>query len=115
MILPSKELLSAVLDSSIRSYELSPNGNVLYALKDDVSVSDGMFINIYELMHMMKEYAFSKGYVIYSGRRRNDTHKSIMFKVSDYGNCNKGNHAYSDTEFEAVVKSCKWLLKEQNV
>ena len=108
MILPSKELLSEVLgkEIEIRGFkdEFIPS-NFEY-IEDFCNVK---VINIYELAHLCKEWAFSEKYFIVSG--------FILFgqNISIVSFDLKGeiHRCKDDSEFEAVVQACEWVLKEK--
>ena len=126
MNLPSKRLLSAVFDKSIR--RASVEGSVvtcytsdktglgtylistfeLDGIRDDY---DGFRINIYELMHKMKEWAVEDKGFMFS--------KLINFGAyTQYQVFIKQPSVEAEfmgtTEFEAMTKACEWILKEQN-
>ena len=68
-------------------------------------LSYGKDINIYELMHLMKEWANNNSYLISSDVDGNCR--------SEYVYNNHPSESYNeDTEFEAVIKACEWILKE---
>ena len=110
MILPSEELLREIMeigtDSIIDDVEVYKN-NILYAV-------DGQYaddINIYELMHLMKEWAVNKGFVVLS---RNDSigyRWTVILSIPSNLNFNKPFEQLS--EFEAVIKACEWILKQK--
>jgi len=113
MISPSKELLSAVLGEDVVSiddtYEYSNNhANKLYYLS---SGTFGVYtsINIYELMHMMKEWAVKNEHELmscnggYCEAFPKKTWDSLTKPIKEF---------YGDTEFEAITEACEWILKE---
>jgi len=113
MVLLSKELLSAVLNTD--ASQISLHKNMCEYYHDNGNIFEG--INIYELMHLMKEWAIKHNY------RINST--TYYHKNSDIvvGNSNVekriGKEFYSShsnqgnySEFEAVTKACEWILKE---
>jgi len=114
MILPSKELLSAVLGNS----RISSDGyfqeeknlihyGCIYGNAPDDYYDEQECINIYELMHLMKEWAWEKDYLIKSST---DGEALIrMYGQHDYIKSFDNIH-----EFEAVTKACEWILKKTN-
>ena len=66
-------------------------------------------INIYELMHLMKEWANKKDYWCISGYEEN--HQGSYYCMLKDMPDNK--FFYADTEFEAVTKACEWILKQK--
>lgn len=117
--LPSKEVLSAVLGVEIITFEMKQN-NVLsyeYNKKSKNKFSGKEFcnrsINIYELAFKIKEYAFNKGYVIYSGIK---TGSRIHIATMVQRVCG-GDYLYYGTGenvLEALTNSCEWILNQQN-
>ena len=69
-------------------------------------------ISIYEVMHLIKKWAYDKGYEIRSGYRG----YSNLFKITPWGlDCVEQFN--EKTEFEAVYQAGLWVfekLKEQN-
>jgi len=118
MVLPSKELLSAVLGEDV--YE-----DIFYA-SDDIrttfingnnlvySTSSAKFtgnnINIYELMHMMKEYIKSQNLMIIVYHHLDTVAVEIVQNQKSIYT-SPGMSVY--TEPEAVTKSCEWILEQQ--
>ena len=125
MKLPSKRLLSAVFSEreklhyigvgihrivncsgNICEYEIH-TGN-FNNLNDDTAYRS---INIYELMHLMKEWAVEDKGFMFS--------KLINFGAyTQYQVFIKQPSVEAEfmgtTEFEAMTKACEWILKEQN-
>lgn len=103
----SKELLSEVLDRKVVEFIeeswLCSSNTIVYILEDDVNED---FINIYELAHKCKEWAYSKGYVIVSM----NNFKWCYVNVSNLGGLTL-KEVNSDTEPQAIFKACEWILK----
>ena len=122
MVLPSRELLSAVLSEDIASVEVVGN-TVRYTVLNYVAEEDGELtyidlgtnINIYELMHLMKVWANKRGFELFSATT-----------VAGKGECctvpedydleeaaiHEGSYTCENTEFEAVTQACEWILKQ---
>ena len=108
MILPSKELLSEVLKLKVKDiYKIGSNPNfgentLLFSIVGNGELQD---INIYELIHKMKEYIL-KNYQI----------MGTYYSTSICGWCcwidDLGNKGIAKTEFDAVVEACTWIHKE---
>lgn len=100
----SKELLSEVLGLK-RIDEIYIEDSVLYFCE----LNNG--INIYELAHKCKEWAYKEGFIIDTG-----FHKYYInqFKANCYGwvssNINIKQHFNECTEQEAIFKACQWIL-----
>ena len=111
MELPSKELLTEVLGKNVKM--VITDIKVIHSqLNSSVKNSEiaisyddkWTYENIYELMHLMKEWAFSNDYQLYSGRLIG--HKSICSVVNF-------DNSFAETEFEAVIKACEWILSQK--
>jgi len=116
MVLPSRELFSAVLGYEVKvtfiNREIDYNKHLWYKLR----CGDTESINIYELMHMMKKWAVTKGYAIQSEAPWNEEYRNGFIRqgiaelrtftlIVDIFNAN--------TEHEAVTKACEWILEQQ--
>ena len=109
MILPSKKLMSKVLGHEIiYNGEIGSeclNGNTL------TYFTNGMIahkINIYELMHMMKEWASTKGYCIiqdtrgYTKVHRISSHEAKFWEDDEYSP-------------SRVIDCCEWILEREGI
>ena len=116
--LPSKELLSAVLGENIGKVEevnfISELSYKTYSTNNvpewEVAI-DGMYsrvINIYELQHMMKEWALEQGYELTS----NNNFCYVDLVLSTMGHYAVRVDFIANSEPEAVTKACEWILKE---
>ncbi|MFW9602522.1 MAG: hypothetical protein ACMV1B_09395 [Prevotella sp.] len=111
----SKELLSAVLGlhCGIKSIK---NSKVIYWF-DCIGEIREHSINIYELAHKCKEWAFKYRYMI-------DSNISPTFKEVNNGmvgtsliynlNNMESKRFQSDTEPEAIFKACEWILTKDS-
>ena len=121
----NKELLSKVLDNEV-PYQVKVHKiiiknnslNYFYNSKDSVGglFEANEYINIYELAHKCKEWALSKGYVLFSKIRLNSSLASCYFDAM-------GKHDYEDdyhndfraeTESEAIFRACQWILDKDS-
>ena len=119
MILPSKELLSEVLGEDVKNISISCgySGNIVkytienYETEEDgelIYIDLGTNINIYELMHLMKEW------IIKTARPNCVFSTFNSTSLNGYGAViNDEKQFFGRTEFEAVVKACEWLLKNK--
>ena len=108
----SKELLSAVLE--IRTIVMNPIlepmnkiGYLVYGSQNTPQEvrNNHKQINIYELAHLCKEWAISKGFITHSVRNLKEyvVYLSGDFREpSDDFRCN--------SEPEAIFKACQWIL-----
>lgn len=117
--LPSKELLSAVLGIELLNehglgcdrFEIKGK-NLAYRYTYDYSMADERSINIYELMHLMKEWAYKYGFEMVSYHIQDSSeYRCLYAHLSIDLNKDKRIGFYADTEFEAISKACEWILK----
>ncbi len=115
MELPSKELLESVLDSRLeRNCIFNENTNdIVYAKISEFSGSEICDLNIYELMHLMKEWIRSRGYEIQIKLIERDGNVFIEFVDWRDGDSKFGEDVFKGrTEWEAMVVFAEWILKE---
>lgn len=110
MILPSKELLSVVLNKKVYSVTKlrERHTNTLELLVegwDDKKYTVKTYINIYELAHKCKEWAIQ--------------HHDKAIQITCHKDCialnifsDKVDTFVENTEPEAVFKACEWILKQ---
>jgi len=109
MTLPSKELLSKVLEKEVFPLSYVQKGKVLRYCNIGSS-NRKRNINIYELMHMMKEYIKSQNLMIIVYHHLDTVAVEIaQNQKSIY--TSPGMSVY--TEPEAVTKACEWILEQQ--
>lgn len=107
----SKELLSEVLGREC-SYASLIENDVWY--KTIVCVNGNnrpkeVHINIYELAHKCKEWAYSKGHTLSSGNNH------LMFMSCSIRRTltdDDWTEFYADTEREAIFKACEWIMEQ---
>ena len=116
--LPSKELLSEVLRHKVWKVLGCNMGTLRYCIypnKGD-EPSEYMFpINIYEVAHKCKEWAYRQGYVLLSGY---SAYGVGLFFCSCKGwvseNYDKKIEITHNTEPEAIFKACQWILDNKD-
>lgn len=124
----SKELLSEVInikiediiDLKIFGKDLKYYEKCLLKSCCDGRLSDNKdsirkSINIYELAHKCKEWAYSQGYILFSKIRLNSSLASCYFDTMgkhDYED-DYHNDFRADTEPEAIFKACQWILESK--
>lgn len=110
MILPTTELLSAVLGTPISHAQ--PENSGYLALFQNGETACYKTINIYELMHTMKEWAWNIGYQLHTEMITSHITKKLAYRVSieptEYHKFSK----VGDTELEAVTEACQWILNK---
>ncbi len=108
----SKELLSEVMDIKYPFSDVQLNSNILSWWREDVYFEEKVKINIYEFaFKWCKEWAFKNKYKIQSQINASNKGHSHITKKND--DCwAKG--FFEDTEIEAIIKACEYILKELN-
>ena len=112
MKLPSKELLSEVCGENVKDVELWENNSIRYFAPKDY------ILNIYELAHKCKEWAFDKGYIIEAGVhptiKKDRSDRDYFYKITT----DRGQILVSKfdeiikTEPEAIFKACELVLEK---
>jgi len=121
MTLPSNELLSKVLGKEVTHLKFIDACDARLGLRaNDIVVSFGecnATYNAYELMHLMKEWTLKNNFCIVSATftAEEDDIEENWIKGVNYAWAEihyEGKLFRADTEFEAVVQSCEWVLKQ---
>lgn len=111
----SKELLSEVLEFNVDNITTIDSVNIKQLLIIGDKCID---INIYELAHMCKEWAYTKTYALTTmndfGFDNNDVNNFKTYWTTCYINLQpvNGTHLHSelaDTEPEAIFQACEWI------
>ena len=69
-------------------------------------------IEVHLFMHMCKEWAFNKEYILYSSKMFSDNEFSYSCFIPD--SIIEGTKRwYSITEPETVIKACEWILENE--
>lgn len=111
----SKELLSEVLDSDIYDKGMKSEKILEYATNHTESIAVERFrnINIYELAHKCKKWAFEQGYDIDSFVAgcdivESNTRKKV-FEIIEQDRRTKKRMYNPENE----IKACQWILENQ--
>ena len=117
MTLPSKELLSEVLGCDCNKCYFEDTYNIIhYSYEYDVTWSEEVQsseseINIYELAHKCKEWAFKYGkFQIYSGRFSDSCGRNCIATIKWYEGMWRSIDFTEAEEHEAIFKACQWIL-----
>ena len=110
----SKELLSEVLGDKVEidntdSWLKSDNNIVYIETSRKGDITDTNFVNIYELAYKCKEWAFKNHKLIINSRIISKT-KDINGYAEIIKSCDYLYGDYADTEVEAILKACQWIL-----
>lgn len=107
----SKELLSIILGVTIYGIKPVNKTNSIKYIFDCIGEKRDGSINIYEVTHMCKEWAFNTKDCMFDIRyhtNSSDRHLSIM----TYGS--NSQFFCGVTEYEVVFQLCEWLLQKDN-
>lgn len=115
MTLPSKELLSAIFNKPIGTITEVSFDNQRNRIEYQELKRYWESINIYELAHKCKEWAFEQGYELFSRILSNDhqmTGNCLVIRVeSDPETVLKITNG--STEPEAIFLACNWILENK--
>lgn len=107
----SKELLSEVLKLEVVKHSLynkrNNTFNITYMQSEDSLKANWMPVNVYEFAFKCKEWAYKNRYDIWS-----ITWGAVEFQNND--RYNGTERITEDTEIEAIIKACQWILNQQN-
>lgn len=112
MIVPSKELLGEVLGQHIEICEISEN-LLLYSSHHCPDPRYDRKINVYELAHKLKKFAYSKGYNIYSSINGYAFFGSVYDNIEQYYNTRATTTLDIKTEIDSIFFSCEWIYKKE--
>ena len=107
MKFPNKELLSEVLGIDVNEVKgIEANTPICGCVH-----SDGWYdeINIYELAHKCKEWAFDKGFVLKSYKKQGALSGTYHYAIDINENVAEW---LSNTEQEAIFKACEWIMEQ---
>lgn len=109
----SKELLSEVLGYEVDVFLGITENEIDYTCCRDKNIGyEDISINIYKFAFKCKEWALKKEYVISShSKYKLDGYNCIIY-------CNNGEideDFTSDTEIEAIIKACEWILNQEEL
>ena len=97
----------------IKDLEIKGTDVYLYTT-DDKHKMDTIVINIYELMHMCKDWAYTNGYKIKSYKEGTFMYEAEIREKM----CREGqDHWYmtGDSEPDIIFRSCFWLMKKGKI
>lgn len=116
----SKELLIEVIKETITKHNMAfsevlescyieDNNKLMINYKTTHGIILGYIINIYELAHKCKEWAYKYHKIIINSRTTSKT-KDINGYAEIIKSCDYLYGDYADTEVEAIFKACQWIL-----
>lgn len=108
----SKELLSEIYNFDVKEIIELGTDEVTYEVRFN-GLKNGLkynIINIYELAHKCKEWAWLQGFMLSSGFSDSKWFCEYLQIDNDYIN----DYFLSDSEPEAIFKACEWILKKES-
>lgn len=102
----SKELLSEVLNASIYYMEMQSKNIIVHYDKGMPLMYDDS-INIYELAHKCKEWAYNKGYII-------KTDIAGEWELYNFKNGGIFDTQNSSSEQQSVFDACQYILDNKD-
>ena len=102
----SNELLSNVLSMEVYSNSLSFDSIIF-----ECSLPLEQKVSLYKFAFLCKEWALTKGYKIQSQLNSENKGHTHISKIADK---ELANGFFENTEVEAIIKACEWILKELN-
>ena len=111
----SKELLSEVLGIEIYSCKLVAQTTIVRYKFDAVGEVRDSSINIHELAHKCKEWAFNKDMFILSSASlpRGKFTSSYCVAEKQFSYPTKKETFHANAEPEAIFKACQWILENK--
>lgn len=110
----SKELLSEVLDMEIADIPPKDKNSKFVYYRELSLITHS--INIHELAHLCKAWAWDKHRQVVSSMIDERTARTPDEKTQWYASCTSYYEAsldgmYADREPEAIIKTCEWVYK----
>ena len=107
----SKELIIKVMDIKYPFSDIQLNSNILSWWREDVFFEETMKINIYEFAFKCKIWGFNE-YKIYLSSELGEDSEVSLFWTANFKTKEENRCFYGDTEVEAIIKACEWLLEQ---
>ena len=110
----SKELLSKVLKESVLAIRPYIEDDTVHEniIMYECGKNTYELISIYELAHECKQWAFKNYKIIINSRITSKT-KLIKGYAEIIKNCDYLYGDYADTEVEAIIKVCEWIMENK--
>ena len=108
----SKELLSEVFEQEIRFIKYVANNTYEVHFEKPIRLKY-IIINIYELAHKCKEWAYENNYYVYS--TPSFALEGVAYIVEDNNIGKRLKTLQLGSEVEAVIKACEWILDNKEI
>ena len=107
----SKELASSVLGINVAYTEICEHRDNIIGIWADMNTNPIKEINLYEFAYKCKVWVFNK-YKIYLSSELGEDSEVSLFWTANFKIKKENKSFYGDTEFEAIIKACNWILEE---
>ena len=108
----SKELASSVLGLNVVYTESCEHRDGIIGIWTDMDTKPIEEINIYEFAFKCKVWAFNE-YKIYLSSELGEDSEVSLFWTANFKIKNENKSFYGDTEFEAIIKACEFILNDK--
>ena len=108
----SKDLIIKVMDIKYPFSDVQLNSNILSWWREDVFFEETVKINIYEFAFKCKVLVFNK-YKIYLSSELGEDSEASLFWTANFKIKKENKSFYGDTEFEAIIKACEFILNDK--
>lgn len=105
----SKKLLGTIIGKTIIDVKKDYSNLIVYTSYVEPRINDWKAVSIYELTYLCKEWAFKKGVEIVTYKRDYMTYRALPKGLKGV----QTPEITMESEFEAVVESCKWILDQK--
>ena len=106
----SKELASSVLGINVAYTEICEHRDII-GIWTDMNTKPIKEINLYEFAYKCKVWVFNK-YKIYLSSELGEDSEVSLFWTANFRIKKENKSFYGDTEIEAIIKACNWLLEQ---
>ena len=106
----SVELASSVLGLNVVYTESCEHRDGIIGIWTDINTKPIEEINIYEFAYKCKVWVFNK-YKIYLSSELGEDSEVSLFWTANFKIKKENKSFYGDTEIEAILKACNWILE----
>ena len=106
----SKEIASSVLGINVVYTESCEHRDNIIGIWADMNTNPIKEVNIYEFAFKCKEWAFTSGFELKSGR--DNLCYFCEYKREDQIDYQNEDYFLGSSEIEAIIKACEWILEQ---
>ena len=113
-----KQLLQEIINISCSNCDkeddyflITPTNNLKYCINGVI-----LYINIYELIYLCKEWAFEQGYILTSWKKDNNWYVCEVYDLKNNEEVvviNNKTYQREKSYLEVIIKVCNWILNEK--